>query len=173
MDKNIKLSEILEEYINNKKEENYKNNSNKIINNSQKSQSSKSNSSIYVGKEEFGEENAFINELNSTYYKDIMSLNKINDYHGNYNSTCILIQLLQKEKLNKSIPENNNEISPPNEIKNEENPKGNENKDNEYSNNIKENKENKEENKKNIEQNNIEKVDKKEEEKKNENNSLE
>ena len=172
-DKSIKLSEILEEYINNKKEENYKNNSNKIINNSQKSQSSKSNSSIYVGKEEFGEENAFINELNSTYYKDIMSLNKINDYHGNYNSTCILIQLLQKEKLNKSIPENNNEISPPSEIKNEENPKGNENKDNEDSNNIKENKENKEENKKNIEQNNIEKVDKKEEEKKNENNSLE
>ena len=181
-DEEIKLSEILEEYIKNKREENEKFNSSKNNNsmNSQTKQGTKSN--IYVGKEDFGEENVIINELNSTYYKDIMSLNKVNDCHGNYNATCILIQLLQKEKINKNPVGNDKENNPGNDTKKEENLKSNENYNiiNEVNNELKENKneiiENKDENKTNdnIQQNVKENIDKKEEEKeeekKNENN---
>ena len=90
-----------------------------------------------MGKEDFGEENIIINELNNSYYKDIMSLNKTNDCHGNYNSTCILIELLPKEKERtkekeicpSDIKENKNEIienkdkEKNNEIKEEKNEK--------------------------------------------------
>ena len=41
-----------------------------------------------------------ITELNNTYYKDILSLNKNNDCNGDYNTTCILIQLLKDKKSN-------------------------------------------------------------------------
>ena len=97
----IKLSDLIIEYLKNKKDEGDKININKTINstsNTPNKPSNKINSSIYVGKEDFGEENIIINELNNSYYKDIMSLNKTNDCHGNYNSTCILVELLPKEK---------------------------------------------------------------------------
>ena len=98
---NIKLSDFLYEYIKYRKEEGEKINirSSNTPTGSISKPSNKYSSSIYVGKEDFGEENVIINELNSTYYKDIMDLNKNNDCHGNYNATCIFIQLLQKEKI--------------------------------------------------------------------------
>ena len=70
-DNNIKISKIIEEYIkqkeiddekNNKNKGNESNSTNKInINN-------KKNSSIYVGKDDFSEENVIINELENNYY---------------------------------------------------------------------------------------------------------
>ena len=99
---NIKLTELIKEYINNKKEEIEKI-KNKSINNSSTQTNKptpKFNNSIYVGKEDFGEENVIITELNNTYYKDILSLNKNNDCNGDYNTTCILIQLLKDKKSN-------------------------------------------------------------------------
>lgn len=91
---NIKLTELIDEYIKNKKEEAEKI-KNKSINNNPTKPTPKYNNSIYIGKEDFGEENIIINELNNTYYKDILSLNKNNDCNGDYNTTCILIQLLK------------------------------------------------------------------------------
>ena len=93
----IKLSEYINEYVKNKKEEEKKNNIKKrASSNSSNKSILKTVNSIYVGKEDFGEDNAIVNELNKTYYKDIMSLNNNNNCNGNYNTTCILIQLLQK-----------------------------------------------------------------------------
>ena len=53
------------------------------------------NNSIYIGKEDFGEENEIINELKKNYYKDVMDMNKNNCYncHDKYNITCILMKL--------------------------------------------------------------------------------
>ena len=98
--KNKKLSELINEYVKNKKEEE-KNKMYIAVNTSSSSilSMNKASNSIYVGKEDYGEDNTFINELNSTYYKDIMSLNKANNCNGNYNTTCILIQLLKKEEV--------------------------------------------------------------------------
>ena len=97
---NIKLTELINEYINNKKEETEKIKSKNINNTSNQTNkpTPKSYNSIYVGKEDFGEENQIITELNNTYYKDILSLNKNNDCNGDYNTTCILIQLLKNKK---------------------------------------------------------------------------
>jgi hypothetical protein len=97
---NIKLTELINEYINNKKEETEKIKSKNINNTSNQTNkpTPKSYNSIYVGKEDFGEENQIITELNNTYYKDILSLNKNNDCNGDYNTTCILIQLLKNQK---------------------------------------------------------------------------
>lgn len=128
----IKLSKLICDYIKNKKEEE-KNNSNIVLSSSSTSTNKptgKAGNSIYVGKEDFGEENTIINELNSTYYKDIMSLNKTNNCNGNYNATCILIQLLKKENEKENITpggdnlqENNKEKDNKIEVKNVETPK--------------------------------------------------
>ena len=124
---NIKLSDLINEYLKCKKEEVEKMNANKIASNPSSSvnkATTKANSSIYIGKEDFGEENAIINELNNSYYKDIMSMNKTNDCHGNYNSTCILIQLL-KNQIKTPDGNENKEIK----IENKENEKNSEEKD--------------------------------------------
>ena len=115
--KNLKLTELIDEYIKNKKEENKKIISCKTGNTpygATNKPNSKSTNSIYIGKEDFGEENVIINELNSTYYKDIMNMNKTYDCNGDYNMTCILIQLLKNKKP--EITPNNEDIS-----KNEDN----------------------------------------------------
>ena len=107
---NKKISELIEEYIIQREKEDNTNNKN---NNTQnvKNPTVKSNSTIYVGKEDFAEENEIINELNNNYYKDIMNLNKKSDnYTDKFNITCILIQLLKKKKTNDE-----------NEIKDDEN----------------------------------------------------
>ena len=125
--KNIKLSDLINEYLKCKKEEVEKMNANKIASNPSSSvnkATTKANSSIYIGKEDFGEENVIINELNNSYYKDIMSMNKTNDCHGNYNSTCILIQLL-KNQIKTPDGNENKEIK----IENKENEKNSEEKD--------------------------------------------
>ena len=124
---NIKLSDLINEYLKCKKEEVEKMNTNKIASNPSSSvnkATTKANSSIYIGKEDFGEENVIINELNNSYYKDIMSMNKTNDCHGNYNSTCILIQLL-KNQIKTPDGNENKEIK----IENKENEKNSEEKD--------------------------------------------
>ena len=124
---NIKLSDLINEYLKCKKEEVEKMNANKIASNppgSVNKTATKANSSIYIGKEDFGEENVIINELNSTYYKDIMSMNKTNDCHGNYNSTCLLIQLL-KNQIKTADGNESKEIK----IENKENEKNSEEKD--------------------------------------------
>ena len=155
----MKLSDLISEYIKCKKEEGDKINTSKLSSTPSgalNKTTTKTNSSIYVGKEDFGEENVIINELNNSYYKDIMSLNKSNDCHGNYNATYILIQLF-KNKINKP-----NEIPKPEETnkngetKEEENKIENEiKKEEENKNEIKEEKkiENEEENKNNTEEN--------------------
>ena len=53
------------------------------------------NNPIYVGKEDFSEENEIIKEMKKNYFKDIMDLNKNNCYscHDKYNITCILIKI--------------------------------------------------------------------------------
>jgi hypothetical protein len=158
----IKLSEYLNEYIKYRKEEGEKNNNknNNTPPGSSNKQTNKFSSSIYVGKEDFGEENVIINELNNSYYKDIMELNKSSDCHGNYNATCIFIQLLQKETI---IPEEDKKV-------NEENKKENEENNIKIEEIKKENEENisKEENKKESEENNIKiEENKKENEEKN------
>ena len=124
---NIKLTELINEYINNKKEETEKI-KNKNINNTSTQTNKptpKSYNSIYVGKEDFGEENQIITELNNTYYKDILSLNKNNDCNGDYNTTCILIQLLKNQKSDitptpDGNTKNENENSKKDEINSEE-----------------------------------------------------
>ena len=180
----MKLSDLISEYIKCKKEEGDKINTSKSSSTPSgalNKTTTKTNSSIYVGKEDFGEENVIINELNNSYYKDIMSLNKSNDCHGNYNATYILIQLF-KNKINKpnEIPkpeemnkngetkEEENKIE--NEIKKEEENK-NEVEEEKKIENEEENKNNKEENKEGgeiIKNDNEIKEDKKEEESKKE-----
>ena len=155
----MKLSDLISEYIKCKKEEGDKINTSKSSSTPSgalNKTTTKTNSSIYVGKEDFGEENVIINELNNSYYKDIMSLNKSNDCHGNYNATYILIQLF-KNKINKP-----NEIPKPEEMNKNGETKEEENK---IENEIK-----KEEEKKNEikEEKKIENEIKKEEENKNE-----
>ena len=160
----IKLSEYLNEYIKYRKEEGEKNNNknNNTPPGSSNKQTNKFSSSIYVGKEDFGEENVIINELNNSYYKDIMELNKSSDCHGNYNATCIFIQLLQKEtiipKEDKKVNEENKNENEENNIKIEEIKKENEENINKEEENKKENEENNikiEENKKEHEEKNI------------------
>ena len=155
----MKLSDLISEYIKCKKEEGDKINTSKSSSTPSgalNKATTKTNSSIYVGKEDFGEENVIINELNNSYYKDIMSLNKSNDCHGNYNATYILIQLF-KNKINKP-----NEIPKPEEMNKNGETKEEENK---IENEIKKEEENKNEIKK---EKKIENEIKKEEENKNE-----
>ena len=131
---NIKLTELINEYISNKKEETEKI-KNKNINNASTQTNKttpKSFNSIYVGKEDFGEENLIISELNNTYYKDILSLNN-NDCNGDYNTTCILIQLLKNIKPNITptptpTPDGNTKIEEKNENENSQKVTNSENK---------------------------------------------
>ena len=54
---------------------------------------------VYVGKEDFEEENELINDLKENKYKDIIDLNKDKYYncHDKYNITCMLIKLFDKK----------------------------------------------------------------------------
>ena len=96
--KDIKISELLNTYINNKiedfekKEEKEENN---VTDKGETPIPTGKNNSIYIGKEDFGEENEIINELKKNYYKDVMDMNKNNCYncHDKYNITCILMKL--------------------------------------------------------------------------------
>ena len=95
----MKLSNIIEDFINSIKNEEKNSINNTSSSNNSNSQNKiaqpkKLNTIIYVGKEDCSEENDIINELNNNYNKDVMNLNKNNDCNGNYNITCILIQLL-------------------------------------------------------------------------------
>ena len=100
----FKVTKIIEEYIKQKEMDEEKNK--QIIKNKEsgitnKVLAAKTNNTIYVGKEDFSEENAIINELNNNYYKDIMNMNKNNDpsYSGKLNTTCVLIQLYKTKKI--------------------------------------------------------------------------
>ena len=113
--KDFKITKIIEEYISQKKldeEHNKQNNSikNKDSGLTNKQLATKTNSSIYIGKDDFSEENIIINELNNNYYKDIMNMNKNNDpsFSGKLNTTCVLIQLYKtnKKKEDKKVEDN-------------------------------------------------------------------
>ena len=98
---NIKLSELLNKYIDKRIEEEEKNGNKNEKNEDEKEPNATiKNNAIYVGKEDFEEENEIINELNKNYYKDIMEINKNNSYncHGKYNITCILLKLSKNKK---------------------------------------------------------------------------
>ena len=117
----IKISKIIEEYIKQKEiddEKNNKNKSNESNSTNKININNKKNSSIYVGKDDFSEENVIINELENNYYKDIMNMNKNNDpsfNSGKLNTTCILIQLFKYKK----IDEKKNEIKENNDVNND------------------------------------------------------
>ena len=113
----IKLSKIIEEYIKPLELEDEKNNSNKkdtkattksVFNNKNQFPANKGSTTIYVGKDDFAEENIIINEINNNYYKDIMDMNKANDpfYNAKSNMTCILIQLFKNKKREENKEKN-------------------------------------------------------------------
>jgi serine/threonine protein phosphatase PrpC len=106
--KDFKITKIIEEYISQKKLDEEHNKQNNTIKNkdsglTNKQLATKTNSSIYIGKDDFSEENIIINELNNNYYKDIMNMNKNNDpsFSGKLNTTCVLIQLYKTNKKKK------------------------------------------------------------------------
>ena len=118
-EKKEKISEILNSIIEEKikeSEEKEKNQENKNGDKSTNNNPLYKNSSIYVGKEDFGEENEIINELKKNYYKDIMDLNKNNCYscHDKFNITCILMKISDKKypiiEVKKVVEENKIEI---------------------------------------------------------------
>ena len=104
---NINISQILNEYIDKKiKEKELKkkklSENNKIennTNNENKKENKNNFNSVYVGKEDFEEENEAINALKKIKYKKIIDLNKDEYYscHDKYNITCALIKLLDKK----------------------------------------------------------------------------
>ena len=97
----IKISELLNKYIEDKikerdeKEKNADNKKEEI-----KQNAGIKNNLIYVGKEDFGEENEIINELKKNYYKDIMEMNKnsCHSCHDKYNITCMLLKVSKNKK---------------------------------------------------------------------------
>ena len=97
----IKISELLNKYIEDKikerdeKEKNADNKKEEI-----KQNAPIKNNLIYVGKEDFGEENEIINELKKNYYKDIMEMNKnsCHSCHDKYNITCMLLKVSKNKK---------------------------------------------------------------------------
>ena len=177
--KDFKITKIIEEYIWQKEIDEKNNKQNNTIRNkdsglTNKSLATKTNSSIYIGKDDFSEENIIINELNNNYYKDIMNMNKNNDpsFSGKLNTTCVLIQLYKtnKKKEDKKVEDNI--------IINEDNKEEVKKEDNNNNNQIKEKVENKiEEEKKEGGENKIEEIkineEKKENEKKDEENKKE
>ena len=97
----VKITDILNNYI----DEKIKERDEKEKNANKKKEEKKINTSIknnliYVGKEDFGEENEIINELKKNYYKDIMDMNKNSCYscHEKYNITCMLLKV-SKNKM--------------------------------------------------------------------------
>ena len=154
IDKNIKISKIIEDFIIQREKEAEKNNldtKNNINTTGNKAPTAKTNNYIYIGKDDFAEENIIINELNNNYYKDIMNLNKNSDNncHGKYNITCMLIQLFKNkiiekkkkvENENKKDEEKENKIIEKPDKKEEKNEiKEDETKKNEDKNKIEEN----------------------------------
>jgi hypothetical protein len=113
--KDIKITEIIEAFIKQKElKEGEKNKNIEIIKetdstNPNQNQPNKTSSTIYVGRDDFSEENVIINELNNNYFKDIMNMNKNNDpsFSGKFNTTCFLIQLLHPIKEKKTENEEN------------------------------------------------------------------
>ena len=101
---NVNIADLLNKYIEKKiKERKEKEEKEKEESKNKREKSSiygPKSSAIYVGKEDFGEENEIINELKNNYYKDIMDINKNNCYscHEHYNITCILMKLSKKKK---------------------------------------------------------------------------
>ena len=97
----IKISELLNKYIEDKikerdeKEKNADNKKEEI-----KQNAPIKNNLIYVGKEDFGEENEIIKELKKNYYKDIMEMNKnsCHSCHDKYNITCMLLKVSKNKK---------------------------------------------------------------------------
>ena len=158
--KDFKITKIIEEYISQKKLDEEHNKQNNTIKNkdsglTNKQLATKTNSSIYIGKDDFSEENIIINELNNNYYKDIMNMNKNNDpsFSGKLNTTCVLIQLYKtnKKKEDKKVEDNI--------IINEDNKEEVKKEDNNNNNQIKEKVENKiEEEKKEGGENKIEEI---------------
>ena len=165
----IKLTDVINEYIKYKKEEikriaSRKNPKIPKVNTGMPKAEHKSTSSIYIGKEDCAEEKEIIKQLDENYFTDVMNINKTYDCKGDYNSTCILIQLLkyqapEKKKIEKVIKNEENKKKA--EEEKEENKILENNKDEQE-------KDKNEENKVEIENQEVEKI-KKENEIKNEN----
>ena len=97
--KDFKISKFITEYIAErekiKKEEKINEDKNKTEDTS-KGNVNNIDNNIYVGKDDFSEENSIINELNSNYYRDIMNLNIKKNIK--MNTTCMLIELFEYHK---------------------------------------------------------------------------
>ena len=99
--RDIKISEEIKKYINKRLEEKEKEGDDKEKNKEDKKPIvAAKNNPIYVGKEDFGEENEIINELKKNYYKDIMEMNKNSSHncHDKYNITCIVMEISKNKK---------------------------------------------------------------------------
>lgn len=106
----IKLIDIINEYINYKKVEIKRISSKKTPipkgNTTTPKGEYKTSNSFYIGREDCSEEKEIIKQLDEKYYSDIMNINKTYDCNGDYNSTCILIQLLKYQTPEKKQNEN-------------------------------------------------------------------
>jgi len=116
----IKLADIINEYIKFKTGEIKRISSKKNpkipkVSTGQFKAEHKTTNSIYIGAEDCAEEKEIIKQLDENYFTDIMNINKTYDCNRDYNSTCILIQLLKYQAPEKKQNENI--------IKNEENKK--------------------------------------------------
>ena len=168
---NINICALLNEYINkkikekeelDKKEKNEKDKKTEEKHNKDKGEHETpkgQDNLIYVGKEDFSDENEQINELKNNCYKDISHIKKDNQCHDKYNITCMLIKLSNKKypiiELMQETPGNNKEKQ-----KNKEDMKKIEQiKKEDLKNNINEIKDiNSEKEKENKEENNINKI---------------
>ena len=168
---NINICALLNEYINKKikekekldeKEKNGKDKKTEEKHNKDKGEHETpkgQDNLIYVGKEDFSDENEQINELKNNYYKDISHIKKDSQCHDKYNITCMLIKLSNKKypiiELMQETPGNNKEKQ-----KNKEDMKKIEQiKKEDLKNNINEIKDiNSEKEKENKEENNINKI---------------
>ena len=125
-EKDNDINKILNEYIDKKlkEEENIKENNKKEKLN--KNKTKMNYNEIYVGKEDFEEENELINNIKENKYKDIIDLDKDKYYscHGKYNITCMLIKILDKKYPDIEIKETKKgEIKENNENKKDESTK--------------------------------------------------
>ena len=96
----IKITDLLNKYIEDRIKERDEKEKNTDKKEENKPKESIKNNLIYVGKEDFGEENEIINELKKNYYKDIMEMNKNSCYscHEKYNITCMLLKVSKNKK---------------------------------------------------------------------------
>ena len=96
----IKITDLLNKYIEDRIKERDEKEKNSDKKEENKPKESIKNNLIYVGKEDFGEENEIINELKKNYYKDIMEMNKNSCYscHEKYNITCMLLKVSKNKK---------------------------------------------------------------------------